>query len=341
MRMALWWISLFLGLYSFFKLWRVFAPALSALFGGKQETRNWRECALRLRHLEGKLEAGQWWIPEEYQYFTHAPTQTPSFVQRAFGKVLEQRARGVSILPLLKRVRVFCDQSADLLTRANEETAGARAQASACLLLFPLFGVTLSFVLPDLRAQLGSWSALCLFSFFLGAFGFVWMLQMSRKAQWGTLSHSQRGWLFLPMQIGVQLVCELQNGVPPDLAWTSVYRDLQYSDHAFSLRMSPSLWVEPSKRESPTAMLRLLDRAVEDQKRLLAHALLEGRSSVESLERLLSGVQTEINAEISRHVRRLGTRALLPLFLCVAPGFFVLVCGALLLGSGLFTGEPA
>jgi Flp pilus assembly protein TadB len=168
-----------------------------------------------------------------------------------------------------------------------------------------------------------------------GVIGYFWMLRMSAQAQWGGLAPEQRAWIFYPAQVGTALVSELQGGVPGDLAWSEVYRRMSLEDRTFAARMGSTLWSAPSVVRSRPGMLEILERAIEDQRRILAHAVLEGRSSAESLERLLDQVQEEIRGELSRGIRRLGTRALLPLFLCVAPGFFILLAGAILLGGVL------
>jgi hypothetical protein len=330
--MLLWFFSFALALYSFQLLFRIFAPSLRALWGAQAEARRWHQAALEIRSLESRLESGQGWDvggggKEGWEQ------GAPVFVQRAMDAARDIRERGAQVLPYLGRVRAECVRAASLLARASEESAGARAQAGACLILFPLFSAGLTLLLPDLRQSALSWGAFCAVALILGAIGYFWMLRMSALAQWGGLPAHRRAWIFFPAQIATALVSEIQSGVPGDLAWSQVYRKIVQEDQEFATRMGSSLWSTQTVTRSRLGLLEIIDRGIEDQRRIVAHAVLEGRAAVESLERLLDQVQEEIRAELSRGVRQLSTRALAPLFLCVAPGFFILIVGAIWLGG--------
>ena len=332
--MFLWFCACTLALFSLTALAKSLAPSIPTLFAAPAEARRWQGAALEIRAIESRLESGQGWGEEECLPWE---TRAPVFVARALETARRLRERGTAVLPYLERIRAECARNAELLSRASEESAGARAQAGACLLLFPLFIAALTVLLPNLRERSIEWGMCSLFAVSWGAVGYFWMLHMSAQAQWGGLAPERRAWIFFPAQVGTTLLSEIQGGMPGDLAWTQVFRQMSLEDRIFAARMGSTLWSPPPELRSRSrpGILEILERAIEDQRRILAHAVLEGRSSAESLERLLDQVQEEIRCELSRGIRRLGTRALLPLFLCVAPGFFVLLAGAIFLGGVL------
>lgn len=330
--MILWFCASALAMFSLVSLGKSLGPQIPALWGAQTEARRWHRAALEIRALESRLESGQAWGDEETFAWT---ASAPAFVTRSLESARGLRERGAAVIPFLARIRAECVRGAGLLSRASEECAGARAQAGACLLLFPLFAAVLTFLLPSLRERPFSWGVCCTLAIGWGAAGYLWMLQMSAYAQWGGLRPEHRAWIFYPAQVGAALVSEIQGGVPGDLAWSEVFRRLSLEDRVFAARMGSTLWSAPARERTRPGLLEILDRAIEDQRRILAHAVLEGRSCVESLERLLDQVQEEIRAELSRGIRRLSTRALVPLFLCVVPGFFVLLVGAIMLGGVL------
>jgi hypothetical protein len=67
-------------------------------------------------------------------------------------------------------------------------------------------------------------------------------------------------------------------------------------------------------------------------KKAIHVSLMEGRSCMERVEGLLAAFRKDFRAQVERELTLLSTRALKPLFLCVAPALIGLLAIGLFLG---------
>lgn len=90
--------------------------------------------------------------------------------------------------------------------------------------------------------------------------------------------------------------------------------------------------MDPGKSPAPRGggqAVRALAAAGEAIRKSIQVSLLEGRPCTERVESALAALRTEFRAAVDRELTLLGTRALQPLFLCVAPALLGLMIAGL------------
>ena len=93
-------------------------------------------------------------------------------------------------------------------------------------------------------------------------------------------------------------------------------------------RWGASVWKSaepgPDQRHSSAAM-RALEEAGASLRKAVQVSLMEGRPCADRVETALACLRQDLRSQVERELGLLGTRALKPLFLCVAPALFMLL----------------
>ena len=234
------------------------------------------------------------------------------------------RKSGVALLPSLKRWRALAAAQEKAYIDARAKASQAWAQAMICTALVPLFSAALFYLVPGLRLHLFGWLAVSVFAFLWAGTGSVWVLRMSERARWGGLKGEDRRWLFIAQGAGERFVALLRSGSPADLAWCEVWQSVKQQSPGLAAKWGSSFWSLDSTASigGATGPLIELGGAL---KKAIQVSLMEGRPCLERAEVALTQLQQAIQAQVDRELQLLGTRALQPLFLCVAPALFGLL----------------
>lgn len=273
-----------------------------------------------VHHFEETLASGNLPEPEDWLRLQHAPPPWGGLITES---LTELRSQGASLLPTLKRFRELALAHEKSLRDAQARASGAMSQAMISAALVPVFGAFLYLLVPGLDERPFIWLAVCFAACASGGVAAAWLLDLSESARWGGLRPDARPWVLESLGFCERLIALLRSGLAPDLAWSravgSVSPDLVVHWGADVWRSVPEASTPATSLfESVTGLGVRLRRAIQT-------GLMEGTPCEERLEGVAQGLRTEIRAFQDRELSLLGSRALKPLFLCVAPSVLLLL----------------
>lgn len=254
----------------------------------------------------------------------------------AYSSLQELRSQGAAVLPTLTRLRGLVEQHLATLADSRAKSAQALAQAGVCIGLVPLFSLLLWLMLPGLKESGATWFFSALIATLFASLGGIWILHMTEQARWAGLEGSTRPWVLSAQCAIERCLALLRCGIPVDLAWSKSVEALSHETPSLAATWGASVWNSGEGSEiryslSISKAQMLLLQAGSDCKKSMQVSLMEGTPCSGRIETVLSALQTDLRAEVDRQVSLLGTRALKPLFLCVAPALFgVLTVGLIL-----------
>ena len=302
----------------------------AAAFGLGRERASLRKVSLLLHELEETISVGLLPAQERWDALEslHAPWKT-----LAVESLRELRSQGGALLPTLKRLRSLALEHDAALADAKARSSQALAQAFACAVLVPLFGFALYLLLPGLTERVWSWGVVCVLGFGLSCIGAVWMLSMAESARWGGLAPSNRPWVLASQCAVERFLALVRAGNPADLAWARSLELLSKEAPSLGTAWGHSFWESPAKDErfGPTkgALATALSQAGESFRKAVQVSVMEGRPCTERVEVALYSLRQEIRSQMDRELSLLGTRALKPLFVCVAPAILGLLAAGI------------
>jgi hypothetical protein len=243
-----------------------------------------------------------------------------------YQSLTELRSSGGALLPTLRRLRNLADEHQISLMDAKAKASQAMAQALVCSFLVPLFGTVLYFLLPGVSDHPYRWGTACLSSMVVALLGAAWLLHLSSNARWGGLLAQQRCWVLTSQCAGERFLALVRSGTPSDLAWTRACELLISEAPSLAAQWGSSVWSQSEKIPlSLNASARVLIETGGALKKAVQLSLMEGRPCTERVESALLALRQELRAQVDRELQLLGTRALKPLFICVAPSVMMLM----------------
>ncbi|MCC7441662.1 MAG: hypothetical protein IT285_08515 [Bdellovibrionales bacterium] len=295
-----------------------------------------RNAAAEFQRLADCVRGGLLPSPSDWEALEGLPGNWGAFLGRA---VRELRASGGEVLPTLNRASALAVEEERSLWSAREKAGQATAQAGALVVLTPLTGMALYWLVPELDRALFAWTTACALATALSVGGAAWLLATADRARWGGAKGLERQWRALLACAGERLAARVRGGTPPDLAWEDVHAALSARDLDLGAIWGASIWGEtgPSIRMKAP----MVQACVSLPGRLRAAArvsVMEGTPCLERLESGLEAFRRETEGAVARELARLPVRALQPLFLCQAPALVALLAGAMLaafLGPGV------
>lgn len=312
------WVALVSGFLGLRILHRELAPSLPAVGIGRLRLQI-RMVFQRIQEIEETLAAGM--VPSESQW-ARLRDLPPPWGSVAYESVRELRASGGALLPTLKRLRELADFQARALAEARARSAQAQAQAASCGLLAPGFAFALYYCLPGVSDSPGIWFGACGVAMLFAGAGALWLLSLAEKARWAGLRPGARSWIFAAQCAGERFLALVRSGNPSDIAWTRACELLATEAPELAVKWGRSIWKEgsepPDRLSRGLAEQSLID-AGDSIRKAVQLSLMEGRPCLERVEATLGALRHELHAQVERELSLLGTRALRPLFLCVAP----------------------
>ena len=296
----------------------LFGPGLN-----QERARLKRVCAL-LQEIEETLGAGL--VPEASRWAALRALPDP-WGELAYDSLQELRSCGGALLPTLKRLRGLAQDHDAALCEARARSAQALAQALVCSILVPAFGIALYELLPGLETRALVWCLACGVSVALGGTGALWMLSIADRARWAGLPVDARPWVLASQCAGERFLALVRSGNPADLAWVRACQLLQKDAAGLAERWGASVWksAEGLSSSSVSGAMRALEEAGAGLRKAVQVSLMEGRPCTERVETALLGLRQDLRSQVERELGLLGTRALKPLFVCVAPALFLLL----------------
>lgn len=310
-------------------------PSISNLLGFGRNPIQLQAVSNVLREIEDTLAAGMIPAPERWILIQNLPLP---WGRLASDSLNELRASGGSLIPTLRRLRDLAEAQIVALSDARARSSQASGQALACSMLVPALGFSLYFLLPTVRENGRSWVVACGLAIMLTGIGSLWLIHMSEVARWGGLLVKNRSWVLSSQCAGERFLALLRTGTPPDLAWAGALELLTKDSQELALAWGYSIWDTGNSSSSkflqvhgPAEMAILA--AGNAIKRSIQVGIMEGRPCVERVETVLKSLRQEMKALVERELGLLATRALKPLFICVAPSLFGLLFFGLWLAS--------
>ena len=300
--------------------------------GVAAERKRLKTVSLSLQEIEESLTSGM--VPETGKWVALEKLPSP-WGSLIFQSLSELRSSGGALLPTLRRLRALADEHQVSLMDAKAKSAQALSQALVCSFMVPLFGAVLYVLLPGIGEHPYRWGIVCLGSLGIASLGSAWLLHLSSTARWGGLQNEQRCWVLASQCAGERFLALVRSGTPSDLAWTRSCELLIREAPALAVQWGSSVWAQPphlSKYAAGTlaAAAHVLIDTGTSLKKAVQLSLMEGRPCTERVEAALLALRQEMRSQVDRELALLGTRALKPLFICVAPSILAL------LGAGVW-----
>lgn len=326
--MLLWSLTSFLLLSSFFFLISEIKKLIPALLRDPQHKVLLKVSSV-LREIEETLMAGLVPPLDRWELIRTLPRP---WGELAWESLHELRSSGSSLLPTLKRLRTFADAQYVALNDAKARSSQASAQVFVCSLIVPILGVSLYLILPEVERNLQSWIMACGLALIGNAFGCFWLFRLSDSARWAGLRSEHRSWILTVQCASERLIALIRSGHPPDLAWVKSFELIQKDSDALALSWGSTIWQSPKLRVSGKAEELIVHLASSFRKSLQV-SLMEGRPCTERIETIIQSFKQDLETLTHRELNLLGTRALKPLFICVAPSLLGLLFFGIWLAS--------
>jgi hypothetical protein len=305
---------------------------------GKQDS-SLKQVTALLHELHETLESGVVPDPGRWSLLAELPMPWGELAASSLG---ELRAQGGAVLPTLKRLRELAESHQATIRTGKARAAQALAQVWVCAAMVPLFGAALYQLLPGVDEHPLTWALGCVVAVAWAGAGALWLLAMAEKARWAGLSVEQRPWLLVVQCAGERFLAMLRGGSPPDLAWAGACELLQAQARPLAALWGHSVWQESSRvAVLSDSAVKVMASAGNELRKGIQVSLMEGRPCAERAELVLQALRKNLESLVERELGLLGTRAMKPLFLCVAPALLGLLCLALALsweqaiGAGL------
>ncbi len=299
---------------------------LDSFFGVRRSRQDLARVVVVFREIEDRLVSGV--VPDRQCWDRLKELQRP-WGRLASESLGELKESGGALLPTLQRLRGLAEEQAVALEDAQAKTAQAIAQSLVCALLVPLVGGALYVVLPGIQEKAKVWFGACLVALLFMTHGMMWMLRVAELARWGGLALGHRPWILSAYCAGERFLALVRLGLPADLAWIKTTRFLESETPDLAKAWGVTVWVQPGERcvnGRPEALLVAAGHSI----RSAAHAsLVEGRPCLDRIEVVLRTLRANLRSQVDRELSLAGTRALAPLFLCVAPSILGLLFFAL------------
>jgi hypothetical protein len=295
-----------------------------------------------LQEIEETLSAGL--VPARERWEALRALSAP-WGELAYESLQELRSQGGVLLPTLRRLRGLAQDHDSALGEARARSSQALAQAGICALLVPAFGFALYSLLPALSQRFAMWLVTCAGALLLSGAGALWMISLAEKARWGGLPPYARTWVLASQCAGERFLALVRSGNPADLAWVRSCGMLQKGAPELAERWGASVWREADGDGLVRGFgggggaLQAMEEAGDSLRRAVQVSLMEGRPCTERVEVALQSLRQNLKSQVERELSLLSTRALKPLFLCVAPALFLLLAVGIALTWSQVTGE--
>ncbi len=236
----------------------------------------------------------------------------------------ELRQAGGTILPTLKRLRELARSQREQMRSARARASQALSQAVVGASLVPLMSVLLYTLLPGVAESGWVWWLGTGFAFGAAGLGALWLLSIADDARWGGLPREQRPWVLEAAVGGERFLAVLRSGTPPDIAWSRVCDGIRIRAAGLAEVWGYQLYSDlpDLPQEMQPVLFRECGEAI---RRSVQTSLMEGRPCAERVEQVVESFRKQWRDQVERELGLLGTRALKPLFVCVAPALLGLL----------------
>jgi hypothetical protein len=243
----------------------------------------------------------------------------------------------------LQRFRALAEEHEFSLNQARSRSSQAFAQAFACSLLVPILGGALYLLLPSIEARSTLWLGLCSLALFFTLIATLWLFQLVATARWGGLKGAKRLWVLASQCAGERFLALVRAGTPPDLAWGGICDFLGKETPDLALSWGYSIWESAEVNEDKNMKKskraeQVIVHAGFAIKKAVQVSLMEGRPCVPRVETALLALRQGIQAQVERELTLLGTEALKPLFVFVAPALMGLLASGIWIAAQEITG---
>jgi hypothetical protein len=325
--MTLWLIS-FLLLFLSFPCFSPVVDRIRAHLFQQKILVDLKMISFHLRILKESLESGL--VPSRSDWEKTADLPAP------WGPIFHEslnslRSQGAPILPSLERMLINIEEESSLLMEARTRSSQAFGQVLISVMLVPVFGFALYFMLPDLADHQSLYFSLLTFCLLLVMLAFYWMLVMMEDARFGLISKEKRTWLLSSKLFFERMVAGVAGGMPPDLAWTSAIRDLERIEPNLISAWGVRIWDQiPSLR--PGALNPVEESIVGfgiEIRRTVQQSLTEGTASLDRLDGTYRNFLSDTRLRIQRELQVLPNYCMKPLFVMVLPAVMLLLFGSM------------
>jgi hypothetical protein len=289
-----------------------------------------RRAVQHLKLLSEMLESGV--VPEAPDWLKIRSFPEP-WGKILFESVTELRSQGAPILPTLARMQKTLDEQAELILEGKVKSSQAFGQAILGIVLIPVFAGVLYFMLPGIEQQAQSFFVMVLFSLFLGALSFIWMVSMVDQARFGNIRFENRQWIVSVNVALERLMALIATGLPADLAYRKTIEELAKLDVTLAREWKPQVWDSEIQASTGTVTANESERLIlnlgNEIRRTIQTSLLEGRGSMDRLESIHRTFLLDLKMRIGRELSLLPNRCLKPLFMLVFPAVMILLMGSM------------
>jgi hypothetical protein len=304
-------------------------PVFESFWGFRHRRKGLLRVVSSLRELEETLMAGL--VPDHRRWEQLRDLEEP-WGRLSADNLGELRSSGGALLPTIQRLRALAEAHGLALEEAQSKSAQAFVQAGVCAVLVPVVGVFLYLLLPGVQQNQTTWALACGLALGMMLAGVGWLLRLSEAARWGGLPPAHRSWVLTSQCAGERFLALVRTGTPADLSWAKMGQFLNSESPALGMRWGGSIWDSP-RVEFVGKAEELIVIAGLSIKKAVQVSLMEGRPCLDRVESVLEGLRHNLKSQVEREISLLGTYALQPLFICVAPSILGLLAFALWLSA--------
>lgn len=283
-----------------------------------------------LREFKETLECGL--IPGENRWLTIQNLPAP-WGNLIWENLQELRKQGGALIPTLERLIALATYQQESIKNAKAKASQALAQAGVGLFLVPAFSMALYQLMPALESKKLAWFLASGFAFVLTLAGTHWILELVDRARWGGIALRHRNWILSALCSGERFLSWIRCGWTADLSWVKTCEYMSRTEPELALYWGASIWKSAplisERTQDPSASL--LIEAGGQIKKAVQQSLMEGRPCVDRVEAVLFALKQDLKSQVERELTLLGSRALKPLFICIAPALLGLLAFALFL----------
>lgn len=289
-----------------------------------------RRSVQHLKLLTEMLESG---VVPELKDWNRIATFPAPWAKIIFESVSELRSQGAPILPTLSRMQKTLEEQAELILEGKVKSAQAFGQAWVGVFMIPIFSLVLYGMLPELQNFTREFLMLFLFSFFLAAISFIWMISMVEQARFGKIRPQNRSWV-ISVNVALERIMALMTGgMPADLAYKQTVEELALHDARLAREWKTHVWDPVVTSDFQFSLHSESEKLIlnlgNELRRTIQTSLLEGRGCLDRLESMHRTFLVDLKMCIGRELSLLPNRCLKPLFVCVFPAVMILLFGSM------------
>jgi len=285
------------------------------------QVRQLEQLANLLQEFDETLQVGLVPEPERWEMLRSAHPLLGALI---FTTLKEMRDQGASIQATLKRFLQLVRTQQEILKKARARVSLALGQALVCLCMVPVLSTFLYTLLPGVAENAGAWVTATFLALVISALGAFWIMNLALSTARLGFHPENEKWILHAPVCGERFLARVKCGVPPDLAWTELHRDLKAESATLSAALGSQLWsTQKEEIQKPIGQSEIcIQQFGVGIKTAIQRSQMEGTPCLERVSAHIDQLLLEFQALQEKQLSLLPMQVLKPVFICLAPALF-------------------